>query len=158
MTENHHLENLQPLVTQTHPSIEDENMRDFLGLDTETPSERRARVLADSDSNLLIDLVAMRKAKGVTQTALAERMGVTQATVASFERYDSDPKLSTIRRYAHALEAIVSHTVEHDNGQNVGSDSSLSKTFSMKLNTNFTPSAATYAVADSKRTDFALAG
>ena len=87
---------------------------DFLGLESETPTERRARILAGNDGDLLASLIAVRKTNGLTQQDLADRMGVTQATVAYFERYDSDPKLSTIRRYAHAVEALVDHTVEAD--------------------------------------------
>jgi transcriptional regulator with XRE-family HTH domain len=39
-------------------------------------------------------------------------MGVTQPTVAAFEAHDSNPTLATLRRYALAVRASVSYTVE----------------------------------------------
>lgn len=80
----------------------------------EKPSIRRARILAENDLDLLFELVKLRKVHGLSQQDLAERLGVTQATIASFERHDNDPKLSTIRRYAHAVGALVHHVVEPD--------------------------------------------
>ena len=138
-------------------------LHDFLELDTETPSEKRARLLARNDSDLLSDLVALRKSKKITQAVLAERLGLTQATIASFESYDSDPKLSTIRRYAHALGALVKHVVEADEGQYSNGETwhvlsfslpSLSGTRSSDRST--TPS-STYSANAPKRTDFAVA-
>ena len=41
-------------------------------------------------------------------------MGVTQSTVARFEAYDSNPTLASIRRYAHAIGALVTHVVTTD--------------------------------------------
>lgn len=90
---------------------------DALDLASETPSERHARVLAENDADLLHDLVAIRKLQGLSQQDVADRLGITQASVAAFERYDNDPKLSTIRRYAYAVGAIVAHGVEVNRGQ-----------------------------------------
>ena len=67
--------------------------------------DRRADALVDGHARLLRDLVAMRAAHGLTQAEVAERMGVSQPTVAAFERYDANPTLSTLRRYALAVEA-----------------------------------------------------
>jgi DNA-binding XRE family transcriptional regulator len=130
---------------------------DALDLELETAGERRARILARSDADLMRDLVELRRARKLTQKALAERMGVTQATVAAFERYDSDPKLSTLRRYAHALEALVKHIVLPDEGQI--RDGSEWKIFSVTAPSSVVTSKSpgTYSAANAKRTDFALA-
>ena len=85
-----------------------------LGIDADDPDVRRAEMLAEADHRLLGSLVRLRKDRGVTQVALAERLGISQASVASFEKYDNDPKLSTVRRYANALEAMVLHRVQPD--------------------------------------------
>lgn len=80
-----------------------------------------ARLVAN-DRELLQDLVALRKAKHLTQADVAAQCGVSQPTIAAFERYDSDPKLSTIRRYAWAIGAIVEHATldeDHDWDRNV---------------------------------------
>lgn len=74
----------------------------------------RAEALVASHRELLHDLVALRKANGLSQGDVAERMGVTQAAVSQFERYDTNPKLSTVRRYALAVGAKITHRVEND--------------------------------------------
>ena len=134
--------------------------KDFLEMENETPSERRARILAENDGDMLSDLIALRKSKRITQQVLAERMGVTQATVASFERYDSDPKLSTIRRYAHALEALINHVVVADNDQfadgSVWRVLSFTADAAIRVQTH-RPSYSTAALANVKRTDLAVA-
>lgn len=56
----------------------------------------------------LVDaLVACRKSRGLTQTDVAERMGVKQPTVSGFENEGSDPRLSTVQRYARAVDCRV---------------------------------------------------
>lgn len=90
-------------------------MNDFwqsMGMPTETPADRLAYVLADEDAQLKIDLVSSRERRGMLQQDVADCLGVTQATISAFERYDNDPKLSTIRRYALAIGAMVTHSVE----------------------------------------------
>ena len=94
-----------------------EELADSLGLDVESPSMRRAEYLAEQHLELLTSLVRVRKEAGLTQQQVADRLGVTQANIASFERHGNDPKLSTIRKYAHAVGALISHKVEADSGQ-----------------------------------------
>lgn len=88
----------------------------LLGLDVNTASVRRAEALAEADHQLLRRLVQIRKEAGLTQQQVADLLGITQASVANFERYDNDPKLSSVRRYAHAVGALVTHIVEPDAG------------------------------------------
>jgi transcriptional regulator with XRE-family HTH domain len=91
-------------------------LAELLDTSTHSPDQRRATELARSDYQLKADLVAERLKAGLTQADVASRLGVTQPTIASFERHDSDPKLSTIRRYAHAIGALVGHSVRKDAG------------------------------------------
>lgn len=70
-----------------------------------------ANSLVDSHDKLVADLIALRKRHNLTQEAVAERMGVSQPTVAAFERYDANPTLSTIRRYALSVGASIAHIV-----------------------------------------------
>ncbi len=79
----------------------------------------RAKVLAREDYAMRSDLVALRRQAGLTQKQVAERMGITQQAVHKLERYDSDPKLSTVRRYANAVGALIEHRVVPDMGQSV---------------------------------------
>jgi transcriptional regulator with XRE-family HTH domain len=52
---------------------------------------------------ILDALLARREELGLTQTEVARRMEVKQPTVSEFERESSDPRLSTIQRYARAV-------------------------------------------------------
>lgn len=70
--------------------------------------------LAREDQLLMIRLIEARIKSGLSQEALAEKLGVSQAAVSKFERLGNDPRLSTIRRYALALGALVRHQVDDD--------------------------------------------
>lgn len=74
--------------------------------------EALADSLVESHDKLLKDLIGMRKKHRLSQGTIAERMGVSQPTVAAFERYDSNPTLSSIRRYALAVGASITHIVD----------------------------------------------
>lgn len=89
-------------------------LADLLQVDLKDPEYLRAKFLAREDHQLLRELVSLRKALGLSQADVAERLGLTQPTIAAFERYDSDPKLSTIRRYAQVVGLLVRHRVEVD--------------------------------------------
>lgn len=93
------------------------SLSDLLGTARQTPDYRRSKHNAKADRDLIARLVARRNALGLSQEALAERIGIKQQAVSKFEKYDSDPKLSTIRRYANAVDALVGHTVDEDSNQ-----------------------------------------
>ncbi|QDP44161.1 helix-turn-helix DNA binding domain protein [Gordonia phage JuJu] len=95
------------------------------GIDHESDDERLRNELAEADDQLLEDLVQLRKDKGLTQAMVAARMGRDKAAVSNFERLSADPHLSTVRRYAAAIGARVSHQVtdsESDSASTVLSD------------------------------------
>jgi len=70
-----------------------------------------AQSLADNHADMMASLVAIRRGS-LTQSEVAERMGVTQPTVAAIERYDANPTLSTLERYALAVGATIETRVE----------------------------------------------
>lgn len=76
--------------------------------------ERRADALVQNHRHMLEKLVQMRREHNLTQAEVAFRMGVSQPTVAAFERYDSNPTLATIRRYALAVHATLVDRVFDD--------------------------------------------
>lgn len=92
-------------------------LEELLGLEATSPALLRAERLADNDRALLDALVAIRRERGLTQAQVGEIMGVSQPSVADFEAYDANPTLARIRRYAHAVEALIVHKVEADEGQ-----------------------------------------
>ena len=69
--------------------------------------ERPGLVAALEDAQalkvLLDELVRLRKQADLTQTDIAKLMGVRQPTVSQFETESSDPRISTLQRYARAV-------------------------------------------------------
>ncbi|MEF2977281.1 helix-turn-helix domain-containing protein [Subtercola sp. YIM 133946] len=94
-----------------------QELAELIGIDPTSPDQLRAAELVRRDREFLRSLVKVRESQGFTQQEVADRLGITQPSVASFERYDSDPKLSTVRRYALAVGALVGHAVAADKGQ-----------------------------------------
>ncbi len=54
-------------------------------------------------SDLIIKLQGMRKAKGLTQTVVAQRMRTKQTAISRFEKYCGVPTLDFIYNYAFAI-------------------------------------------------------
>ena len=108
-------------------------LEELLGIDPDSPSMRRATQLVENDRALLRRLTQLRGDQGLTQQDVADRMGVTQPTVARFEAYDSNPTLASIRRYAHAVGALVTHVVETDSEQRQDGGSWIPVRMSTKL-------------------------
>lgn len=71
-----------------------------------------ASELVNQTQDMLDDLLELRKRKGMTQQDIADTIGVTRTAVTAFERYDADPKLSTLIRYAMAVGARLNISVE----------------------------------------------
>jgi DNA-binding XRE family transcriptional regulator len=68
-----------------------------------SPAQREDTSIAE-ESRLLFDyLAALRRAEGITQTQLAERMGTDQRTVSQLERGRHDPKISRVMVWGGAL-------------------------------------------------------
>ena len=124
----------------------------------------RAAYEDSTDRVGLIDrLVRMRKERKLTQKQVADRIGVGQSTVAGFENEGSDPRLSTVQRYARAVEARCVVTIQvsvecdwvkaspkyhesSDSGRSTGVDSSAPS-----------PAILGWAAANSQRLSFGLA-
>lgn len=83
-------------------------------MESEEVLESRAMSLVENHEALLRELVALRHKHRLSQGQVAERMGVSQPAVARFERYDSNPRLSTLRRYAMAVGARMCDVVIDD--------------------------------------------
>ncbi len=68
---------------------------------------RRHRELTDS-------LVARRISLGLSQTEVAARMGTSQSAVARIEAARSDVRLSTLERYAAALDRVIDWRLDEE--------------------------------------------
>ena len=66
---------------------------------------RFAAALGDAQvrSSLMTELIQARHAAGLSQAELGELMGVRQPTLSEFEAESTDPRLSSLQRYARAL-------------------------------------------------------
>lgn len=84
-----------------------------------SPVRARAKVLAREGRTMRSELVSIRRARGLSQQDVADRMGISQQAVHKLERYDADPRMSTIERYSNAVEALIFHRVEEDRGQSM---------------------------------------
>ena len=64
------------------------------------------------DTGAVIDaLVRRRNELGLSQTVVAARMGTSQSAVARLEAGRSDPRVSTLERYAAALDTSVAYAL-----------------------------------------------
>jgi transcriptional regulator with XRE-family HTH domain len=118
-----------------------------------TAQHARTKMLAKNDYKLMADLVQIRISRGLTQPQVAERLGISQQAVSKLESYSSDPRLSTIRRYANAVEALIAHVVEADEGQLANGRAWIATTYTT---TTVTPN-RTYPAEAVRRVDYSVA-
>ncbi len=67
--------------------------------------------LAHDTGEVIDALVRRRSELGLSQTVVAARMGTSQSAVARLEAGRSDPRMSTLERYAAALDTSVAYAV-----------------------------------------------
>jgi transcriptional regulator with XRE-family HTH domain len=84
---------------------------DLLGIEEADELDALASELVSADLAWVTQLVARRKQLGLTQADVARAMGRSQSVVSDIETMSSDPRLSTLRRYALAIGAAVKHRV-----------------------------------------------
>ena len=78
------------------------------------PEDELGIALADAEIDLIEQLIAMRKRRGLTQAEVAEKMGVHTSVVTQFEKIMFGvvrPDRFTIRRYAIAVQAYIAPVV-----------------------------------------------
>lgn len=70
------------------------------------------RQLAKEELAFKRALVQARKDANLSQTQVADLLGVNKSAISRFERSDSNPTLSMIRHYAHAVGALIRFQVQ----------------------------------------------
>lgn len=85
---------------------------DLMGVSPEDPEVIAGTADARAVERLVDTLVEHRLRLGLSQAEVAERMHTTQSAVSKFERAGGDPRLSTLQRYARAVEARLRHVVD----------------------------------------------
>lgn len=88
------------------------DLKTYFAAQMEKPEFRDSYEDAEEIDSLIDHLIELRKQKRMTQKDVAERMGVKQPTVSGFENQDSDPRISTLQRFARAVGARVCLEVE----------------------------------------------
>lgn len=63
--------------------------------------------ITDETADVIGALTAVRLARGLSQTEVAARMGTSQSALARIESGQSDVRLSTLARYAAAIDADI---------------------------------------------------
>ena len=61
--------------------------------------------LTGDTAEVIAALTAFRRSRGLSQTAVAARMGTSQSALARLESGQADVRLSTLARYAAAMNA-----------------------------------------------------
>lgn len=67
------------------------------------PETAAAYAEADAEYSVIEAMIVARTEAGLTQEALAERMGTTQSAIARLEGGRVSPSVETLRRYAKAV-------------------------------------------------------
>ena len=88
------------------------DLEETLGIDRRSPINKLADRLVHSDYAFIDELISWRVERGLTQAIVAERMGVSEATVKELEHYSTNPPLSLIRRYSLSVGVMVHHQIE----------------------------------------------
>ena len=56
------------------------------------------------ENNVIEQLIAFRKQKGLTQKQLAQKIGKKQQVISKIEQKEHSPSLATLSKLAHALD------------------------------------------------------
>jgi transcriptional regulator with XRE-family HTH domain len=72
-------------------------------------------LMAGTTTDVIGALTAARAASGLSQTEVAARMGTSQSALARLESGRTDVRLSTLNRYAAAIDADIGFAVRHRN-------------------------------------------
>lgn len=78
------------------------------------PEDQLGIDLADAEIDLIEQLIAMRKARDLTKSDVARKIGVHRSVVTRFEdaiNGEQRPNLATVRRYAEAVNAFIGYLV-----------------------------------------------
>jgi transcriptional regulator with XRE-family HTH domain len=88
-----------------------DDLDEFLDQELENPEFAAALEDAEERSRLLLELLAVRKRATLTQGYVADCMGTSQSAISELEQAGTDPRLSTVQRYARAVGARVTFSV-----------------------------------------------
>ncbi|WP_223149219.1 helix-turn-helix transcriptional regulator [Changpingibacter yushuensis] len=87
----------------------------MLGLDLANPTDASAVDMEEARQRLIDKLLSIRNERGMTTQDVAAQLGISRQAVAKIEKGSRDPRLSTLIRYAMAVNAHISFdAIEED--------------------------------------------
>lgn len=89
------------------PPTSRSKFNEFRAKRLQKPGVKAAYEDARARNSIVDALVRRRRLLGLKQTEVARTMDVGQPTVSGFETEGSDPRLSTLQRYARAVDATL---------------------------------------------------
>lgn len=84
-----------------------DELEPFIAEQMKDPAFAAAWEAGEVRDSIIGALLARRQELGLTQAAVAASMGIAQATVSQFESAETDPRLSTLTRYAKAVYCTI---------------------------------------------------
>lgn len=90
---------------RVHDAWLEDELEVYVAEARQEPAFRAAYEDVEERHSIVDRLLALRRHHKLSQRVVAQRMGVRQPTVSGFETEDSDPRLSTLQRYARAVGA-----------------------------------------------------
>jgi len=90
-------------MSQRDDELDFDDLDAFISEQASDPSFLNSLADAQVRSNLLATLLEVRRSSALTQVDVASAMGTTQSAVSELEGGDTDPRLSTLQRYARAV-------------------------------------------------------
>jgi transcriptional regulator with XRE-family HTH domain len=80
----------------------------FAQIEAENPRIAEIAHEVDPPYILALNVMNLRRERGITQAQLAQAIGVAQPRVAEIEAGDANPRLATLSKLAHALGVTLS--------------------------------------------------
>ena len=84
----------------------------FAEIEAENPAIAEIAHEVDPPYILALNVIRLRRERGITQAELADAIGVAQPRIAEVETGDANPRLITLSKIAHALGVTLSELLE----------------------------------------------
>lgn len=96
-------------------------MKDYITADEYLASlpEELQKEINEGAEKLIAEytLQQIRKQSDLTQTEVASRMGISQPSVSHLEEHYDDSKISTLKRYCQAIDAVLNISITTKKGK-----------------------------------------
>lgn len=98
---------MEQMSRSNYEPVEMDDLEVWLEEELQDPEFRDAYEDAEARAECIEQLVRLRRTNGLTQADVANRMGTTQSAVSDLESNGGDVFVSTLQRYARAVDSYV---------------------------------------------------